>query len=265
MNIISDKIFVTVFTAFIAVVTTASVVVAHRPEDSLLEGPVVELVTSGTDALKHKPFEVVSAEDLLGDGPLSESAPTADVIKHDVEVVVGEPVKQAEPFVVLNAADLEKVLEKAIAAGTAAGIKAGLAPKPAPIVPMWKKILSWTWFGVKLPYQVLMFVPVEVRALTMLYFILKFKPELFGIGIKEVIKRSPGLAKFLFTEIGIPVAQEMSNIIVDGVTANVAEFIPVGVMGGIANASATSAQAVAGLANAWMPEWIQNVALSLGY
>lgn len=262
MNMISDKIFITVFAVFIAVVTTASVVVAHRPIDPL-EGLSVDFAGPA----KPKSFQVVSAEDLLqvGDGPLSESMPATDVINHDVDVVVGEPVKPAEPCVVLKADDLEKILEKAIAAGTAAGIKAGLAPEPTPIVPMWKKFLRWTWFGVKLPYQLLMFVPVEVRALTMLYFILKYKPELFGMGIKEIVKRSPGLTKFLFSEIGIPVAQEMSNVIVDSVKANVAEFIPAGVMGGFANATATTAEAVAGLANTWMPEWIQNVALSWGY
>lgn len=261
MNMVADKIFVTVFTAFVAVVATASVIIAKDP---VREDYRSEILPSVEVSVPQKAkFSVVSAEELLGDTtpaqileePVAGKAQpkVAHDVQQKVDVVMGQPVEMPK-FYVLSADDLERVITK--------GIKTALKKDPTP---MWREILGWTWFGIKLPYQALMMVPAEVRIPVMLYFILKFKPEIFGWGIKEAVKHSPGLGKFLFTEFGMPIAEEMAHVVVDGVKANVAEFVPTTIMDGMGNATATAAETAAQLANRWMPEWIQNFAISRGY
>jgi hypothetical protein len=177
-----DRIFLFFFTAFIATVAPAAVVVASIfvPEGESLAGSVVIDSTLEEKAqLLNKSVAIVKKDDLI---------PEEQTINNNVKIDIS-PIAGAQPLVVLTPEQFKALISQAI--------KEGLKPLPEKAKPLWRQMVSLTISGIKLPHQLMMMLPAGslIEKLVILHLIVTYKPEL----ITWATKLSPSLMNLLIS------------------------------------------------------------------
>lgn len=236
MNTASDKIFLIVFTAFIAVVATASVVVAKHGDEISEAALPAQVVVSEPETVCHEPVRHFRKRKSTHGGSKGKR-PGVDT---NVNVVVNTPtMEQLEAF-----ADRfsDKLADK---------LHAKYTYKPP--VPRWKQVLSYA----RIPYDIFMKIPAGLQVAFVLYLALKYQPELLAYFAKEGVKF--GVATGL--DIASGVGSEVTQVTLDAAKKLLDVYGPADITQAIANTTQGYATSHA----AWVEKNLAGFAQWLGY
>lgn len=226
MKTVSDKIFITVFTGFIAAIMTASVVIAKH------------------NALRMSQDEAGTVPASLQDLNVDKNAD-----EYKKNAVVGEvaPGVAQSPLAVMTPEQLKILVAEAFKIST---------KKPA--VPMWKKVL----YAAKMPYDLLMKIPASVQIVLALYLMRKYMPHLVADFMWDATKYGAKTAVGVTAD----VAADVGRVATEKTLAALATYTPDSVVNNtLVKSSQAAAQDIFARQAAWAEIHLDGFAKWLGY